>query len=244
MSQRPSHANANKFPAKIILELTQKCRTSTQKKADDELSAAKKAALTETARKKHQQDVSDIAAAEDSLRQQDERYGTIPSESFAISLKKKKAPKDAALACQQSRHRLAQEAQCLSKKINIQEDNDSRGRRTGTSVSRVTGATSDDPMLGGEFGQDEAAETTVVARKSKGAGQKQQNNSVDKFRTTAQMGVKIQKVDVNDAIKVKAEPIRGKPLKGLKASDLPFTEATDHKTWDRLIPIGAILELL
>ncbi|KAH7903396.1 hypothetical protein BJ138DRAFT_1107712, partial [Hygrophoropsis aurantiaca] len=94
MSQRPSRANANRNPAKIILDSTQKRRTSTQKKADDESAAAKKAALETDSRKKNQKDINTIAAAEDSLRQEDAHYGTIPSQSFGISLKKKmpKAP--------------------------------------------------------------------------------------------------------------------------------------------------------
>ncbi|KAH7905006.1 hypothetical protein BJ138DRAFT_1183844, partial [Hygrophoropsis aurantiaca] len=368
MSQRPSRANANKNPAKVILDSTQRRRTSTQKKADDEAATAKKAAREEDSRKKDQKNINAIAAAEDLLRKEDAHYGTVPSQSFRASLKKripkesspdkksggnddaaaaityesdgdddfnpdankddtetddastemsgtysddinaeetkkkkakgKRGPKQrsmrdaidaarsvpalsgaqnkkrkesdrdngtehAAVQAKRSKGTYASNLEAdwrkklgagakksMPKKTVSTAENDEPGlipsivdrsrSSSRTSFSRATGASSEDPNTGGMFDEDESAETLEIARKTKVAEPKQPKNADIKptvtARTTSQMGVKIQKMDVNDAVKEAKEPTsRGKPLKGLKASDLPFTDDSDHKVWDSLV---------
>ncbi|KAH7911540.1 hypothetical protein BJ138DRAFT_1125980 [Hygrophoropsis aurantiaca] len=111
-----------------------------------------------------------------------------------------------------------------------------------TSKSRRS---SEDALDGGIFDVDEDADVIEAARKSKDAAKPKQTRyrmeqPAMAGRTTGQMGLKFAKKDVDDAVTEAKEHKRGsnaggKPLKTLKASDLPFTGDADHKTWDRLV---------
>ncbi|KAH7920026.1 hypothetical protein BV22DRAFT_1050642 [Leucogyrophana mollusca] len=386
MSERPSRSTANKNPAKIVLDAAPKRRTSAQKKANDADAAARKAVLAENARKKYQKDVNDIAAAEDVLRQEDARYGTIPSASFSISSKKTNGPrslvpdkppaqkaqaqvhgnediseerieesapyesdgddndfkpnasedeadtsdgsvdtngsisddeetqKRAAKKGKQKKQKKPKQrstreaidaaraipamASAQGKKRKEIDDNEStantvNAKRTKsgqarnlesdwrkkigivaknakakksthvsndgdepdliptivdhsrsssrTSMSRMTNASSDNPLVGGMFDDDEPTESLSAVRKAKSTGGKPQADlnraHQGTSRTTGQMGVVLKKTDVDDAVAQAREHKRSgsKALKSLKAFDLPFTEDADHKIWDSFI---------
>ncbi|KAH7917559.1 hypothetical protein BV22DRAFT_1026132 [Leucogyrophana mollusca] len=108
-------------------------------------------------------------------------------------------------------------------------------------MSQFTGASSEDPLIGGAFDEDEADETLKAARKLKStqAGmiepEVKEGTGRPVARTTAQMGVVFKRKDVNDAVREAKEEKRNKPLKDLKATDLPFKDNTDHKLWDNLV---------
>jgi uncharacterized protein (DUF2147 family) len=74
MTDRPVRTNTNHNPAQVILDATQKQRTTSQKQADEALAAKAKSTQAKT-----------IATAKDKLRQEDEEYGTNQLETLTIA---------------------------------------------------------------------------------------------------------------------------------------------------------------
>jgi len=75
MSERPKRDKANTRPGQIIIDNTQKRRTSTQVQEDAMAAAAAKAAKQAADARLKATKVAKIAAAEDKLRQEDEVTG-------------------------------------------------------------------------------------------------------------------------------------------------------------------------
>ncbi|KAF9233161.1 hypothetical protein BU15DRAFT_80409 [Melanogaster broomeanus] len=71
---RPFRSTANKNPAQIIIDNTQKRRTSEQKRADDAEEAANAKDLRKQAELEYQAKIAEIASMEDSLRKEDINY--------------------------------------------------------------------------------------------------------------------------------------------------------------------------
>ncbi|KIJ10856.1 hypothetical protein PAXINDRAFT_16190 [Paxillus involutus ATCC 200175] len=71
---RPVRSTANKNPAQIIIDNTQKRRTSEQKRADDATEAAKAKDLQKQAELEYQAKIAKITSMEDSLHKEDVNY--------------------------------------------------------------------------------------------------------------------------------------------------------------------------
>ncbi|KAG2352462.1 hypothetical protein BDR07DRAFT_1498253 [Suillus spraguei] len=85
MTNQPIHSNANRNPAQVILDATQKRRTTSQKQADKALAAKVKSTQAQTSLKEHQRKIKTIATAEDNLRQEDKEYRTSQLETLTIA---------------------------------------------------------------------------------------------------------------------------------------------------------------
>lgn len=85
MTDRPIRTNANRNPAQVILDATQKRRTTSQKQADEALAMKAKSTQAKTSLKEHQRKIKTIATAEDNLRQEDKEYGTSQLETLTMA---------------------------------------------------------------------------------------------------------------------------------------------------------------
>ena len=81
--ERPIRANANRHPAQILRDATQKRRTVQQKEADEAAAAEQRAQTEARAKLAEKNKISAIASAADTLRREDKQYGREQKQSIA-----------------------------------------------------------------------------------------------------------------------------------------------------------------
>ncbi|KAG2144243.1 hypothetical protein DEU56DRAFT_937914 [Suillus clintonianus] len=103
--------------------------------------------------------------------------------------------------------------------------------------SRSTPDTSSDLVVG-EFDLDEPEETIAAAQEHKSTKVKDVKTSA-RYRTTAGMGLKINKKGADDAVTEEVKAVKmlkpQKPLQKLRLEDLPLQDKSDRDVWNRLV---------
>ncbi|KAG2144613.1 hypothetical protein DEU56DRAFT_935813 [Suillus clintonianus] len=110
-------------------------------------------------------------------------------------------------------------------------------RASSRAGSRSTPDTSSDLVVG-EFDLDEPEETIAAAREHKSTKVKDVKTSA-RYRTTAGMGLKINKKGADDAVTEEVKAVKmlkpQKPLRKLRLEDLPLQDKSDRDVWNRLV---------
>ncbi|KIJ58131.1 hypothetical protein HYDPIDRAFT_171392 [Hydnomerulius pinastri MD-312] len=109
-----------------------------------------------------------------------------------------------------------------------------------SSFSQITG-TSSEQQIEGEFDEDEPPERTAAARRVKTQAPSVRSKrtigglgNVEAGRTTKTMGLKLEVKEADEAVR-EVKLAKPKPLKSLKATDLPIWDDKELAAWEGLI---------
>ncbi|KAG1840993.1 hypothetical protein F4604DRAFT_1939731 [Suillus subluteus] len=113
--------------------------------------------------------------------------------------------------------------------------------RASSFTTHSTQETSSDLVVG-EFDVDEDEVMVAAAREHKSTKVKKTKTSGSAsaiYRTTATMGLKVNRKGADDAVKEEVRAVKmlkpQKPLRKLKLEDLPLQDKSDHDVWNRLV---------